>query len=76
MAPLRTEAPVLRPSEEEFAEPWRFLASVRPLLEQYGLVRVIPPPTWKPRFMLDTRAIHVTVEPQREQLERQNSHAQ
>ncbi|KAJ1630794.1 hypothetical protein T492DRAFT_906517 [Pavlovales sp. CCMP2436] len=59
------EAPVLRPSEEEFAEPWRFLASVRPLLEQYGMVRVIPPPTWKPRFMLDTCSVRVTVEPQR-----------
>lgn len=59
------ECPVLRPSEEEFAEPWRFLASVRPLLEQYGLVRVIPPPTWKPRFVLDTRSLRVTVEPQR-----------
>jgi histone demethylase JARID1 len=52
--PLRlAEAPVLRPSQEEWADPLRYLSSVRPLVEPYGMCRIIPPEGWKPPFYIN-----------------------
>ena len=47
------EAPVFRPSFEEFEHPLRYIASVRPTAEAYGICKVIPPAVWKPPYVID-----------------------
>lgn len=47
------DAPVFRPSADEFENPLRYIASIRPVAEPYGICKVIPPPGWKPPFVLD-----------------------
>ncbi|XP_040380778.1 lysine-specific demethylase 5C isoform X2 [Oryza brachyantha] len=47
------EAPVFRPTEEEFADPLAFVARIRPLAEPYGICRIVPPPSWSPPPVLD-----------------------
>jgi len=48
-----SEAPVFRPSREEFKHPFEYFESIREAAEPYGICRVIPPPCWKPPFSLD-----------------------
>ena len=47
--------PELRPSAEEFVHPIRYLSQpeVAQMGEKYGIVKVVPPAEWKPRFALD-----------------------
>ena len=47
------EAPIFRPSPEEFEHPLRYIASIRPTAEAYGICKVIPPAGWKPPYVLD-----------------------
>jgi [histone H3]-trimethyl-L-lysine4 demethylase len=47
-------APVYHPSEEQFLNPLEFIASIRPEAENYGICRIVPPPSFKPPFMVDT----------------------
>ena len=47
------EAPVFRPTPEEFEHPLRYIAAIRPLAEAYGICKVIPPAGWKPPYVLD-----------------------
>ena len=47
------EAPVFKPSPEEFKHPLRYIASIRPIAEAYGICKVIPPAGWKPPYVLD-----------------------
>ncbi|KAG0493786.1 hypothetical protein HPP92_004780 [Vanilla planifolia] len=46
--PILDEAPVFYPSEEEFKDTLKYIASVRPRAEPYGICRIVPPPAWKP----------------------------
>lgn len=48
-------APVYHPTEEQFLDPLAFIASIRPEAERYGLCRIIPPPSWRPPFAVDTK---------------------
>lgn len=55
-------APTYYPTAEEFAEPFRYIRSIRAEAEKYGICKVVPPPNWKPswsidshRFLFDTR---------------------
>lgn len=45
-------APVFHPSPEEFDDPLRYLASIRPLAEPYGICKVVPPAGWSPPCVL------------------------
>ncbi|KAG0690347.1 hypothetical protein C6P40_003165 [Pichia californica] len=47
--------PELHPSEEEFRHPIRYLSQpeISKLGEQYGILKVVPPENWKPKFALD-----------------------
>ncbi|KAK2979571.1 hypothetical protein RJ640_016245, partial [Escallonia rubra] len=46
--PSLQEAPVFHPSEEEFEDTLKYIASIRPRAEAYGICRIVPPPSWKP----------------------------
>lgn len=48
------EAPTLYPSTEEFKDPHQYLSSLTDLGQHYGILKIIPPSTWKPEFSLDT----------------------
>ncbi|KAF0910136.1 hypothetical protein E2562_001355 [Oryza meyeriana var. granulata] len=51
------EAPVFRPTEEEFADPLAYVARIRPLAEPYGICRIVPPPSWSPPPALDVSSL-------------------
>lgn len=51
-APL-PEAPVFHPTEQEFSNPMRYLMSVREQSEKFGICCIVPPPSWKPPFMIN-----------------------
>ncbi len=42
------EAPTLHPTPAEFANPSRYLASLEPLAARFGVLKVVPPPGWRP----------------------------
>ena len=39
-------APCLRPSDEEWADPFAYMLTLRATVEQYGVVRIVPPMHW------------------------------
>lgn len=51
------EAPVFRPTEEEFGDPLAYLTSLHQRAEAYGICRVVPPPSWKPLCQLTEKNI-------------------
>ena len=39
------EAPIFRPSEEDFIKgPLEYISKIRPLAEKHGICKIIPPP--------------------------------
>uniref|UniRef100_A0A2P2KJE7 Putative lysine-specific demethylase JMJ16 n=1 Tax=Rhizophora mucronata TaxID=61149 RepID=A0A2P2KJE7_RHIMU len=46
--PNLEDVPVFHPTEEEFEDTLKYMASIRLKAEQYGICRIIPPPSWKP----------------------------
>lgn len=42
------EAPVYRPSEEEFRDPIAFVQAIRERAEGAGICRIVPPKSWRP----------------------------
>ncbi|KAK2989478.1 hypothetical protein RJ640_019577 [Escallonia rubra] len=55
--PILEEAPVFHPSEEEFKDTLKYVASIRPRAEQFGICRIIPPPSWKPPSLVNEKDI-------------------
>lgn len=49
------KVPELRPTDEEFVHPIKYLSQpeIAKLGEKYGILKVIPPESWKPGFALD-----------------------
>lgn len=43
------ECPVFRPTLDEFSEPGRYVRSIMPQIEQYGICKVVPPAGWTPQ---------------------------
>ncbi|XP_055829642.1 putative lysine-specific demethylase JMJ16 isoform X1 [Solanum dulcamara] len=46
--PSLDEALVLHPTEEEFKDTLKYVASILPHVKQYGVCRIVPPSSWKP----------------------------
>ena len=59
------DGPTLRPSLAEFADPFAYFRSVRPLVEQFGIALIVPPPGWKPPFALDSDSLRLRTTTQR-----------
>ncbi|XP_068656564.1 lysine-specific demethylase JMJ18-like isoform X2 [Aristolochia californica] len=55
--PIIDEAPVFYPNEEEFKDTLSYIQSIRLKAEQYGICRIVPPPSWKPPCLLKERKI-------------------
>ncbi|KDP23713.1 hypothetical protein JCGZ_23546 [Jatropha curcas] len=51
------DAPVFYPTEEEFEDTLKYIASIRPKAEPYGICRIVPPPSWKPPCPLKEKSI-------------------
>ncbi|KAK8650135.1 hypothetical protein V6N13_139784 [Hibiscus sabdariffa] len=45
--PNLEDVPVFYPTEEEFEDTLKYIASIRPRAEQYGICRIVPPSSWK-----------------------------
>lgn len=59
------EAPVFRPTLDEFANPLTYISKIRPVAERYGLCKIIPPVSWQPPFSLDVEKMKFTPRVQR-----------
>ncbi|XP_074263741.1 putative lysine-specific demethylase JMJ16 [Silene latifolia] len=51
------EVPVFFPSEEEFKDTIGYIEKIRPKAEQYGICRIVPPPSWKPPCQLKEKDV-------------------
>lgn len=49
------EAPVFEPTIEEFADPLKYIRSIKEIGEKAGLCKIIPPKGWKPPFSIDQK---------------------
>lgn len=59
------EAPVFRPTLDEFANPLTYISKIRPVAERYGICKIIPPASWQPPFSLDVDHMQFTPRVQR-----------
>lgn len=51
------EAPTFHPTEEEFKDTLKYIASIRSRAEPYGMCRIVPPTCWKPPCSLEKKNI-------------------
>ncbi|KAJ3106526.1 hypothetical protein HDU97_006119 [Phlyctochytrium planicorne] len=61
---LRT-APTFRPTAEEWLDPMLYIEKIRMVGERTGIVKIIPPETWKPEFAMDTKKFRFSTRIQR-----------
>lgn len=52
------EAPTFRPTEQEWKDPMAYMRSIYEEGRKYGIVKLIPPPSWTPDFAIDTERFH------------------
>ncbi|XP_048136486.1 putative lysine-specific demethylase JMJ16 isoform X1 [Rhodamnia argentea] len=55
--PNLEDAPAFYPTEEEFEDTLKYIAAIRPRAEQYGICRIVPPPSWKPPCPLKEKSM-------------------
>lgn len=49
-----SEAPTYYPSQADFTDPAKYIESLRLIGEMYGMVKIVPPASWRPEFDMDT----------------------
>ncbi|CAL5036525.1 unnamed protein product [Urochloa decumbens] len=54
--PVLDEAPVFYPTDEEFQDTLKYIDSIRPRAEPYGICRIVPPASWKPPCLLKEKS--------------------
>ncbi|XP_067119394.1 lysine-specific demethylase 5A isoform X3 [Centruroides vittatus] len=59
------EAPIFRPTPEEFKDPLGYISKIRPIAEQTGICKIKPPPDWQPPFVVDVDNFRFTPRVQR-----------
>jgi histone demethylase JARID1 len=59
------EAPTFKPNDQEFKDPLVYINQIRPIAEQFGICKIIPPKTWKPKFCIDMNTFKFTPRVQR-----------
>jgi hypothetical protein len=47
------EAPTYYPTEEQFKDPFAYIASIREEAQKFGIARIVPPASWNPPFALE-----------------------
>jgi histone demethylase JARID1 len=48
--------PTFHPTQEEFMEPLRYIASIRAEVEPYGCCKVVPPEGWNPEWPINLKS--------------------
>lgn len=51
------EAPVFHPTEEEFEDTLKYIASIHPRMEAFGICRIVPPPSWHHPCLMEEKEI-------------------